>query len=174
MAAKRDFFTLRDVSFFADTYPDKGRWHTINEVRMPKLAHKMADQSGAGSPVDTEVPIGIEKIEGGIKVDGEDHELEGMFGLRDTFTMNGAYVDLRTGAEVRREVIFEGILKEVGPDAFKKPDLAGCDMMLGSCTRYRVIHDGKVLFDWDFDDPASLVIGGRQVQAQRARTLRLA
>lgn len=174
MSAKRDFFTLRDLSFFSDTYPDTGRWHTIDEARMPKLAYNMADVVGSGSPVATEVETHIDKIEGGLKINGEDHELEGLLGLRDTFTMNGAYVDLRSGREVRREVIFEGIIKEVGADAYKKPELQGFDLMLGSCTRYTVTHENQRLFHWEFDSPDSLTIGGREVMRTRARTLRLA
>ncbi len=173
MAAKREFFRMTDVSFFADRYPDKGRWNTIDEAMFPELAVAFSDFAPGGSPVAIEASTHIEKLVAGVKLKGTDAEMEGLLFQRDTFTYYGVVADLRTGREVRRMVTIEGMLGSIKHEAFRKGELAGCDYGINEVLRYVVKEGEKVVMAWDFDDPDSLIIGGRRVYGERAAILNL-
>lgn len=163
-----------DVSFFANSFPDRGRWNTIEEAMFPELEMNFEDFSPGGSPVGIEVETHINKLVGGIKLKGTDADMEGLFGKRDRFTFYGAVVDVRTAAEIRRTYTMDAIMGKAAPEAFQKAGLQGYEYALNSILSYTVKEGDKVVMDWDFDDPSRLTIGGQSLRQGRAAVLNLA
>lgn len=174
MATANRFFRMTDVSFFANRFPDKGRWNTISEAMFPELEENYEDFAAGASPVEIEVETHIKKLTAGLKLKGTDAEIEGLFAQRDTFTFYGAVVDVRTGEEIRRTVTCNGRMGAAKPEGFEKGKLHGYEYGIHSILAYNVTQGDKVIMNWDFEDPGGLVIGGRPLRRDRAITLNLA
>ena len=134
--------------------PSANKFHTLENVKLPKLEEKMQEHHGAGSPVAVNIPVGINAFTGEFKLTGTDPQAHDMFAInnpyRQNFTIFGALRDHISGIEQQLKAVMNARLSKIETDGFKKGDLHMTDYAIDNVMMYRlyIATDEKIFFSY--------------------------
>ena len=132
----------------------------ISELKLPSLEENYVDHTPGGAPVQIEIPMYMNKLEGTFTLAGWNPAVMSMIGQQaralQRFTAYGLIRDRRTSQALQALAIFEGRLGRVNPTNFRKGDLMHHEYSIKSIVHYELYMQEVVgaepseIYFWDF------------------------
>lgn len=158
---------LTNLNLFVDGRGFAGK---VTEITLPKLKRKAEGYRGGGMDAEIDMPVGLEKLEGGFSLAGVAPEALAFFGIADGQRFNGAFRGAFTdqkGAVVPVVVTWRGLLAEVDMGSWKPGDKSETKYN-ASLSYYKLEVDGRVVYDIDPVNCVRIIDGVDELAAERA------
>ena len=159
--------TLTNLNLFIAGRGCAGR---VMEIQLPKLKRKAEGYRAGGMDAEIDMPVGLEKLEGGFTLAGIDPDTLAFFGIADGTQFSGRFHGAmrdQKGAVVAVIVTWRGLLVEVDMGNWKPGDKSEtkCTTTL---SYYKLEVDNKVVFEIDPVACIRIINGTDELAAERA------
>ena len=159
--------TLTNLNLFVD-----GRGYTgkVTEITLPKLKRKTEGYRAGGMDAEIDMPVGLEKLEGGYTLAGVSRETLAFFGIADGTLFNGVFrgamTDQKGGVEAV-VVTWRGLLTEVDMGSWKPGDKSETKYN-ASLSYYKLEVGNAVVYEIDPVNCIRIIEGVDELAAERA------
>ena len=158
---------LTNLNLFIDGLGYSGR---VLSITLPKLKRKTDAYRGGGMDAEIDMPMGLEKLEGGFTLGGVNPEALGYFGIADGERFNGAFrgaMNDQKGSVIPVIVTWRGLLTEVDMGDWKPGDKSETKFN-ASLSYYKLEVDGRIVYEIDPGNAVRVINGNDELAAERA------
>lgn len=159
--------TLTNLNLFVD---GRGYAAKVMEIQLPKLKRKTEAYRAGGMDAEIDMPVGLEKLEGGFTLSGIDREALSFFGIGDGTQFNGRFhgsMRDQKGAVVAVIVTWRGLLTEVDMGSWKPGDKSETKYT-ATLSYYKLEVGPVVVYEIDPVNSTRIIDGTDELAAERA------